>query len=125
MRGQSRQALREKAKRVRDAVALMDKMNVDFEYDGEMSPSVALNADRLKMYPFCRLTRPANILVMPALHSAHSASKLLQELGGGVLVGPILCGMEKDTQIVPIGSTASEVVNVSAIAAGRSTKSES
>ncbi|AIF81136.1 bifunctional malic enzyme oxidoreductase/phosphotransacetylase [endosymbiont of Acanthamoeba sp. UWC8] len=111
--------MREKAQRIRDAVTLLDKRNVDFEYDGEMQASVALNAELLKLYPFCRLSQPANILIMPALHSANIASKLLQELGGGKLIGPVLCGIKKSIQIVQMGSTESDVLNMAAMAAYR------
>ena len=62
-------------------------MKVDFEYDGEMSPDVLLNQELLDLYPFCNLTEPANILIMPGLHSAVIASKLIQELGGGSVIG--------------------------------------
>jgi malate dehydrogenase (oxaloacetate-decarboxylating)(NADP+) len=107
----------EKAKRIREAVSLLDKREVDFEYDGEISADVALNPDLMKAYPFCRLTGPANVLIMPALHSANISSKLLQELGGGTLIGPILCGMEKSVQILQMGASVSEILNLSAFAA--------
>ena len=92
-------------------------MGVDFEYDGEMSPDVALNPELLKLYPFCRLSGPANVLIMPALHSANISSKLLQELGGGTVIGPIMIGLEKPIQIVQMGSTVSEILNMAALAA--------
>jgi malate dehydrogenase (oxaloacetate-decarboxylating)(NADP+) len=114
--------MREKAQRIREAVTLMDKRNVDFEYDGEMQASVALNPELMRLYPFCRLSKPANILVMPALHSANISSKLLQELGGGKLIGPILCGMEKSIQIVPMGATESDILNMAAFAAYRNSE---
>ena len=109
--------MREKSIRISDAVKVLDTMNVDFEYDGEMSASVALNKELLKLYPFCRLSSPANVLVMPALHSAHIASHMLQELGDGVTIGPVLTGLTRPAQIVQMGATLSEILNLSAIAA--------
>jgi malate dehydrogenase (oxaloacetate-decarboxylating)(NADP+) len=102
---------------IRKAVKLMDKMDVDFEYDGEMSAAVALDAEVRKLYPFCRLSGPANVLIMPGLHSAHIGSRLLKELGGVKVIGPILVGLEKSVQIVPAASTASDIVNMAIIAA--------
>ncbi len=110
--------MREKAERIRETVRILDSKKVDFEYDGEMSADVALNADLMKLYyPFCRLSGPANVLVMPALHTANTASKLLQELGGGNLIGPMLIGLDKPVQIVQMGSTVSEIMNIAALAA--------
>mgnify|MGYP005818135147 CR=1 FL=1 len=106
------------ARRVRDAVAVLDKRPVDFEYDGDMSADVALDADLMKrLYPFCRLSGPANVLIMPALHSANIAAKLLQKLGGGTVIGPMLIGLPKSVQIVQMGTTVSELVNMAAVAA--------
>src|SRR5262249_50416996 len=73
--------MREKSARIREAVKVLDSMKVDFEYDGEMSAGVALNKEMMSLYPFCRLSGPANVLVMPALHTAHVSSQLLQEMG--------------------------------------------
>jgi len=109
--------MREKSERIRDAVCEMDKRKVDFEYDGEMSADVALNAELLSLYPFCRLSAPANVLVMPALHSAHIASNMMAELGGGTTIGPILCGMDSPVQIVQMDASVSDIINLSAIAA--------
>jgi malate dehydrogenase (oxaloacetate-decarboxylating)(NADP+) len=109
--------MREKAERIREAINILDKRNVNFEYDGEMSADVALNAELLKLYPFCRLKKPANVLIMPALHSASISSKLLQALGGGTVIGPVLTGLEKSVQIVQMGSTVSEILNMAAFAA--------
>jgi malate dehydrogenase (oxaloacetate-decarboxylating)(NADP+) len=109
--------MREKAQRIRQAVAVLDSRQLDFEYDGEMSADVALNRDLMALYPFCRLSGPANILIMPALHSANIGAKLLQELGGGTVIGPILIGLEKPVQIVEMGATVSDIVNLAALAA--------
>jgi malate dehydrogenase (oxaloacetate-decarboxylating)(NADP+) len=108
---------RERSLEIRAVVSILDSMEVDFEYDGEMSPDVALNPELMKLYPFCRLSAPANVLIMPALHSASISSKLLQELGGGTLIGPMLIGLEKPVQIVQMGSNVSEILNMAALAA--------
>jgi malate dehydrogenase (oxaloacetate-decarboxylating)(NADP+) len=71
----------------------------------------------MALYPFCRLTGPANILIMPALHSANIASKLLQQLGGGTVIGPLLVGLSKPVQIVPMNAHVSDLLNIAAIAA--------
>jgi malate dehydrogenase (oxaloacetate-decarboxylating)(NADP+) len=109
---------RERAQRVRDAVALLDQRHVDFEYDGEMGADVALNHALMReLYPFCRLSGPANILIMPALHTANVAAKLLTQLGGGTVIGPLLIGLTKPVQIVELGATVSDLVNMAALAA--------
>lgn len=106
--------------KIKDALRELDRRGVNFEYEGEMSPDVALNKNLLKLYPFVRLSGPANILIMPDLAAASISSKLLDEMGGGILVGPILCGLEKPVQIVPMGSTVSDIVNSAAFAAAQS-----
>jgi len=109
---------REEVRRVRDAVTLLDQRNLDFEYDGEMSADVALDLRLMRdRYPFCRLSGPANVLVMPGLNSANLASQLLEQLGGGIHVGPLIMGLAKPAQIVEMGSTVSDLVNLAALAA--------
>ncbi|HEY9056496.1 MAG TPA: NADP-dependent malic enzyme [Aurantimonas sp.] len=107
----------ERAQKVQEAVRILDGLDVDFEYDGEMNADVALNAEIMEQYPFCRLSGPANVLVMPAFHSASIATKMLQELGGSTVVGPLLVGLEKPVQIVALGAKDSDLVNMAAIAA--------
>jgi malate dehydrogenase (oxaloacetate-decarboxylating)(NADP+) len=103
---------------IREAVAILDaKGNVGFEYDGEMSPDVALNPTVMKHYPFMRLTAPANVLVMPGLQSANISAKLLKELGGNATIGPMLIGMEKPVQIVPMTAIAPDVLMLAVLAA--------
>ena len=110
--------LRSTAKRIRDAVAVLDSRVLDFEYDGEMQANVALDGDLMReLYPFCRLSGPANVLIMPALHTANISAKLLQKLGGGHVIGPLLIGMSKPAQIVPLGATVNDLVTVAALAA--------
>jgi malate dehydrogenase (oxaloacetate-decarboxylating)(NADP+) len=100
-----------------DAVKILDGRKVDFEYDGEMSPDVALEASIRALYPFCRLTGDANVLVMPGLHSAHINARLMHHLGGGTTIGPLLIGMERPVQIVPMDASVSQIVDVACIAA--------
>ena len=102
---------------MRDAVAILDRRHVDFEYDGEMSPDVALDPALRALYPFCRLTGPANILVMPGLHSAHITSRLAPRLGGGSTIGPLLIGMSDAAQIINMDSSVSQIVDMACLAA--------
>ena len=90
---------------------------MDFEYDGEMAADVALNLEAAAAYPFSRLTGPANVLVMPAFHSASISTKLLQELGGATVIGPILVGLDRPVQIVQLGAKDTNLVNMAALAA--------
>jgi malate dehydrogenase (oxaloacetate-decarboxylating)(NADP+) len=104
--------------RVRDAVAILDARHVDFEYDGEMSAEVALDYALMRSsYPFCRLKGPANVLIMPGLNAANIASQLLEQIGGGKRVGPLLMGLDRPAQIVEIGANVSDIVNLAALAA--------
>ena len=103
---------------IRGAVEVLDRRQVGFEYEGEMAPDVALNPKQLANYPFARLSGPANVLVMPGLQSANISAKLLRELGGDDMIGPMLIGMEKPVQIAPMTSTASELVTLAVLAAG-------
>ncbi len=107
----------ERSKKVRDAVEILDQRRVDFEYDGEMSADVALNAKAMAAYPFCRLSGPANVLVMPAYHSAAISTKMVQELGGSTVIGPLLVGLDKPVQIVSLAAMDSDIVNMAALAA--------
>jgi malate dehydrogenase (oxaloacetate-decarboxylating)(NADP+) len=107
----------ERAARVQEAVRILDSRRVDFEYDGEMAADVALNPDLMAAYPFCRLTGPANVLIMPAFHSASIATKLLQEMGGATVIGPILVGLDRPVQIVSLSSNDSQLVNMAALSA--------
>ena len=109
---------RQATKDVRDAVLELERRRVDFEFDGEMQVNVALDYDLIKStYPFCRLTGPANVLVMPALHSASISSNLMAAVGGGTVIGPVLVGLSKPIQIVPLGASVNDLVNIAAFAA--------
>ncbi|MGX5667362.1 NADP-dependent malic enzyme [Rhizobium daejeonense] len=107
----------ERSERLREAVKILDKRKVDFEYDGEMGADVALNAHRMEQYPFCRLSGTANVLVMPAIHSAAISTKMLQELGGSTVIGPLLVGLEKSVQITQMGAKDTDIVNMAMMAA--------
>jgi malate dehydrogenase (oxaloacetate-decarboxylating)(NADP+) len=104
---------------LREAVTLLDEFHVDFEYEGEMAPDVALTYEmQQRFYPFTRLSGPANILVMPGLQSASLSTKLLRQLGGESVLGPYLLGLEHPVQIAPMTASASDLVMLAVLAAG-------
>ncbi len=107
----------ERSERIVEAVNILDKRGVDFEYDGEMAADVALDREKMKTYPFSRLTDTANVLIMPAIHSAAISTKLLAQIGGVTMMGPLLIGMEKSVQIAPLGAKMSEIYNAAVVAA--------
>jgi len=107
----------EQAAHVRHAVRLLDERQVDFEYDGEMDASIALDPATRSTYPFCRLTDNANVLVMPAFHSARISTTMVEELGGATVLGPLVVGLTKPVQIAPLRATTADLVNRAAIAA--------
>ncbi|MGH7210669.1 MAG: phosphate acyltransferase, partial [Acetobacteraceae bacterium] len=102
---------------IREAVALLEQRGVDFEFDGDMSPDVALEPGVRALFPFCRLTANANVLVMPGLHSAHIASRLAPRLGGGGTIGPLLLGMAKPMQLVRLDASVSQLLDTACLAA--------
>ena len=103
---------------IRGAIQFLDQQKVDFEYDGDMAADTALNFDLMqRLYPFSRLTGPANVLVMPGLHSANISTKLLQEMAGGTVIGPILIGLSKPVQVVQMGATVNDIITLAALAA--------
>jgi malate dehydrogenase (oxaloacetate-decarboxylating)(NADP+) len=107
----------ERSERIVEAVHILDKRGVDFEYDGEIAADVALDPEKLALYPFCRLKETANVLIMPAIHSASISTKLLGQLGGASVLGPLLVGLEKPVQIAPLGAKMSEIYNAAIISA--------
>jgi malate dehydrogenase (oxaloacetate-decarboxylating)(NADP+) len=107
----------ERSERIIEAVEILAKRKVDFEYDGEMAADVALNRERMAPYPFCRLSDVANVLIMPAIHSASISTKMLQELGDVTMLGPLLVGLQKSVQIAPLGAKMSEIYNMAVLAA--------
>ncbi|MEM1379831.1 MAG: NADP-dependent malic enzyme [Pseudomonadota bacterium] len=105
-------------RRVADAVALLDqRTDIDFEYEGEMTPRMALNSRLRDLYPFSRLTGDANVLITPGLHSGGIASKLLAEIGGATVIGPVLIGLSKPVQIVQTGVQVNDILTLAAMAA--------
>jgi malate dehydrogenase (oxaloacetate-decarboxylating)(NADP+) len=101
---------------IREAVAILDAQDPGFEYEGEMAPDAALNTKVMAMYPFSRLSGPANVLIMPGLQSANLSAKLLRELGGNATIGPMLIGMEKPVQIAPMTATAPDLLTLAVLA---------
>ncbi len=102
---------------IREAVAILDAEQPGFEYEGELAPDAALNPTVMANYPFCRLSAPANVLIMPGLQSANISAKLLRELGGNATIGPMLLGMEKPVQIAPMTAIAPDVLTLAVLAA--------
>ncbi len=107
----------ERAEKMHLAPAVLDQRGVDFEYEGEMTVDVALNPAAQDVYPFQRLTGPANILVVPARHSASISVKLMQEMAGATVIGPILAGVDKSIQICSTSMTANDILNMAVLAA--------
>src|SRR5580692_6208827 len=115
----------ERSEKVREAVAMLDaRGDVGFEYEGEMPPELALDPERRADYPFMRLTGPANVLVMPAIHAASISTKLVQALGEATVVGPILLGLSKSVQICPLSASVSKILNMAMMAAYESSATE-
>ncbi|MBA4012879.1 MAG: NADP-dependent malic enzyme [Phenylobacterium sp.] len=106
-----------RSEKVRDAVSILDMMDVDFEYEGEMPPELALDPSKRVNYPFMRLTGPANVLIMPAIHSAAISTQLVQSLGGATVIGPLLLGLSKSVQIAPLSASVSRVLQMATLAA--------
>ncbi len=107
----------DRSDKLRRAVEILDERGVDFEYEGEMNVDVALDPSHRFLYPFSRLKGPANVLVMPAIHSASIATKLLRMAGGATVIGPMLVGVEKPVQIARLGASVSEITTLAALAA--------
>ncbi|MFA6265729.1 MAG: NADP-dependent malic enzyme [Pseudolabrys sp.] len=107
----------ERSAKVIEAVKILDHRRVEFEYEGDMAADVALNPELAAAYPFSRLSGPANVLVMPAFHSASISTKMLQELGGATVIGPLLVGLDRSVQIVQLGAKDNQIVNMAALAA--------
>ena len=114
----------DRSEKVREAVAMLDEMDLDFEYEGEMPPALALEPERRGNFPFMRLTGPANVLIMPAIHSAAISTQLVQAFGGATVVGPILLGLEKSVQICPLSASVSRILQLATLAAYDQTQSQ-
>ena len=108
----------ERCNKIREAVEILDThSDLDFEYEGEMSADVALDASTQRLYPFSRLTGPANVLIMPAVHSASISTALLGAIGKNTVIGPLLTGIGKPVQICRLGATVSDIVNMACFTA--------
>jgi malate dehydrogenase (oxaloacetate-decarboxylating)(NADP+) len=108
----------DRAERVREAVSILDRREeIDFEYEGEMHPDVALNPEARRLYPFSRLSEPANVLIMPAIHSASISTGLVATLGDATVIGPLLLGLDAPVQIAPLGAPVSDIVTSATMAA--------
>jgi malate dehydrogenase (oxaloacetate-decarboxylating)(NADP+) len=103
---------------IREAVNLLDKRGADFEFDGEMAADVALDASlRASLYPFCRLTGPANVLIMPGLHAAHILTRAVPQLTSATVIGPVLTGLAHSVQIVPMQASVHQILDLACLAA--------
>lgn len=102
---------------IREAIRILDAKGVDFEYEGEMPAELALDPEARAAYPFMRLSKDANVLVMPGIHSASISTRLVQALGGATVIGPLLVGLERSVQIVPLGASVSEIITAATFAA--------
>src|SRR5262249_31478649 len=107
----------ERSQRVQEAVRLLGEQRGGFGYDGEMGAGISLDKGIGAGCPCCRLSGPANVLIMPAFHSASIATKMLMELGGATVIGPMLVGLDRSVQIVPLAANDAQLVNMAAIAA--------
>ena len=104
-------------KHVRDAIDTLKGEKVNFDFDGEMQPDVALNPIYREIYPFSKIVGNANILIMPALHSAAISTKLMKSFGGAKLIGPLLIGLDQPIEVAPLRSSTSDILNLASIAA--------
>ena len=102
---------------IREAIRILDQRGVDFEYEGEMPAELALDPEARAAYPFMRLSKDANVLVMPGIHSASISTRLVQALGGATVIGPLLVGLERSVQIVRLGASVSEIITAATFAA--------
>jgi len=107
----------ERTKHVRDAVEILQNKSVDFKFDGEMQPDVALNEKYKELYPFSKIVGDANVLIMPAIHSAAISIKLMKTLGNAKIIGPFLVGLNSPIEIAPLRSSTSDILNLASVAA--------
>ena len=111
------QPLTSRTKHIRDAVEILKNKKVDFKYDGDMQPDVALNEEFSELYPFSDIVGNANILIMPGQHSAAISNKLMKSLGGAKIIGPLLIGLGQPIEIAPLRSSTSDILNLASVAA--------
>jgi malate dehydrogenase (oxaloacetate-decarboxylating)(NADP+) len=111
------QPLTSRTKHIRNAVDILKERKVDFEFDGDMQPDVALNSEYKELYPFSKIVGKANILIMPGQHSAAISYKMMKTLGDTKVIGPLLIGLGLPIEIAPLRSSTSELINLASIAA--------
>ena len=111
------QPLTSRTKHIRDAVEILKNKNVDFKFDGDMQPDVALNQEYSDLYPFSDIVGKANILIMPGQHSAAISYKIMKALGGAKVIGPLLIGLGQPIEIAPLRSSTSDILNLASVAA--------
>jgi len=111
------QPITSRTKHIRDAVEILKKRNVDFKFDGDMQPDVALSDDYKELYPFSEIVGNANVLIMPGQHSAAISYKMMKVLGGAKIIGPLLIGLAQPIEIAPLRSSTSDILNLASVAA--------
>ena len=111
------QPLTSRTKHIRDAVEILKNKEVDFKFDGDMQPDVALNNEYADLYPFSEIVGKANILIMPGQHSATISHKMMKSLGGAKVIGPLLIGLGQPIEIAPLRSSTSDILNLASVAA--------
>jgi len=111
------QPLTSRTKHIKKAVEILKSRNVDFDFDGDMQPDVALNEEYKELYPFSSIVGNANILIMPGQHSAAISYKMMKSLGNTKVIGPLLIGLGQPIEIAPLRSSTSEIINLASVAA--------
>ena len=111
------QPLTSRTKHIKKAVEILKDKNVDFDFDGDMQPDVALNEEYKELYPFSSIVGSANILIMPGQHSAAISYKMLKSLGDTKVIGPLLIGLGQPIEIAPLRSSTSDIINLASVAA--------
>ena len=111
------QPVTSRTKHIRDAVDILKKMNVDFKFDGDMQPDVALNTEYKELYPMSEIVGNANVLIMPGQHSAAISYKIMKTLGDVKGIGPLLIGLGRAIEVAPLRSSTSDILNLASVAA--------
>ena len=111
------QPVTSRTKHIRDAVEILQDKKVDFQFDGDMQPDVALDEEYKELYPFSGIVGNANILIMPGQHSAAISYKIMKTLGGAKVIGPLLIGLGQAIEIAPLRSSTSDILNLASVAA--------
>ena len=111
------QPVTSRTKHIIDAVDILKKMNVDFKFDGDMQPDVALNTEYKELYPMSEIVGNANVLIMPGQHSAAISYKIMKTLGDVKGIGPLLIGLGRAIEVAPLRSSTSDILNLASVAA--------